>query len=69
MPTTAGLDIAQLHALNILAADIDAFRRCLDATIEAVRWESTSALMLRRLTMDLSADMRSASYALARLAL
>ena len=55
---------AQRHALHILAADLDAYRLSLDATVEAVRWESSSAQLLRRLARDLHDQMRMTSVQL-----
>ncbi|MDR1998364.1 MAG: hypothetical protein LBQ06_00250 [Frankiaceae bacterium] len=62
--STSDLDIAQRHALQTLAADIDALRGSLDATTDALRWDSASAVMLRGLAHDLSADMRKTAYQL-----
>lgn len=66
--TDAGLgtpwSVEQRHALQTLAADLDAYRHSLAATVEAVRWESTSADVLRRLARDLLDQMRVTSYQL-----
>jgi len=52
------------YALRILCADLDALRTQLDEAIESVRWESTSAGMIRRFADEIVADLRTLSFRL-----